>query len=584
MRKTVDAEPVKDPDRMSSYWKREWKSIAVVTVTGTVFNMGMSLIAVWQGHLIDALVNRSSLTVLMRTMLIFVGITAAVQVLRYFKRYYVRVFANATRARMRLAVYRNIIHMDIRDIAKEKTGDLMTRAIGDVDLCVEGMRKVTTEIFDTGVLMATYFVTLLMYDWKCTLPACLFIPAAMWIAARLKGVIAKQTRLARAQSSTVAEYTYDAVGNVILYRMNGLDREIEDSYDEQLVKLGKLSIKANILENSMQPVYNAVSLIGAVIVICYGGANVAAGIWTIGMFSSYSTIFLALAAKSSKAAKLFNSYQKAAVSWQRVKEYLHPYSEDAAGKAIACKDQIPAVCCTDAGCGWLGADDPLKDMGSISFKAERGEIIGITGPVACGKSVLALAMTGMYDYSGSIKLFGHELRDYDQKERSSLISYMGHMPQLFDTTIEENITLGNKDHGSVSGVLRDVCFDRDLQDMPDGTDTTVGSSGVRLSGGQKARITLARTLYHMTPVIILDEPFASVDIHTEQQIINNVRRDYKDSLIIIVSHRLRIFPETDRIILLEKGSPCVVGTHEELLETSELYSSIFALQSEQGDQ
>lgn len=612
--KKIDMSPVKHPEKIGSYLKREWKSISVVTVTGTIFNMGMSLIAVWQGHLIDSLVNGDAKNLLIRNMIIFLSIVLVVQVLRYLKRYYVRVFANGTRARMRLSVYDNIVKTDINRLSEVKTGDLMTRAIGDVDLCVEGMRKVTTEVFDTGVLMGTYFVTLLIYDWKCTIPSCLFIPAAMWIADRLKSVITKQTRLARAQSSTVAEYTYDAVENASVYRLNGLDREYEDSYEIQLTKLGKLSVKADILENSMQPVYNVVSLIGAIIVICYGGRNVINGVWTIGMFSAYFVMFLALTTKSSKASKLFNSYQKAVVSWQRVKQYLvqednntedsKKYIEDIKEEK---KDEIEdniddnktridnhidnsvnnndSLVCSHLSCGWLGTDDPLAGDSDVSFSANRGEIIGITGPVACGKSVLGLALTGLYDYAGSIKLFGRELRDYDQEEeRSRLINYMGHMPQLFDTTIEDNITLGNADHGSVDSVLREVCFDIDMQDMPEGVKTTVGSGGIRLSGGQKARAALARALYHRAPVIILDEPFASVDIATEQKIIDNIKRDYRESLVIIISHRLRIFPQTDQILLLEKGKPCIVGNHEQLLKKSELYESIFRLQSSESNE
>lgn len=591
MRK-IDVDPVDHPEKITSYFSREWRSLSIVTVAGTVFNMGMSLIAVWQGRLIDSLVQGDPKDVFIKNMITFLFIVSVVQILRYLKRYYVRIFANGTRARMRLAVYDDIVNTGIDRLAWVKTGDLMTRAIGDVDLCVEGMRKVTTEVFDTGVLMAAYFVTLIMYDWKCTIPSCLFIPVAMWIAARLKGVISKQTRLARTQSSVVAEYTYDAVENESVYRMNGLDRQYEDTYETQLVKLGRLSVKADILENSMQPVYNAVSLIGIVIVICYGGQNVIDGAWTIGMFSAYMSIFLALTTKSSKAAKLFNSYQKAVVSWQRVKGYLVPAGkesyagedndagEESDGEGSSSEKTYDRdIVCNGLHCGWLSDDDPFKGDLAISFSAERGQIIGITGPVACGKSVLALALTGLWDYSGSIRLFGRELREYSQEERSRLISYMGHMPQLFDTSIEENITLGNDDNGSVSAVLKNVCFEEDLREMPDGIKTTVGSGGIRLSGGQKARVSLARALYHKAPVIILDEPFASVDIKTEQAIIDNIRRDYRDSLVIIVSHRLRIFPQTDKILLLEKGKRCMTGTHEELLGSSPLYESIFSLQS-----
>ena len=161
-----------------------------------------------------------------------------------------------------------------------------------------------------------------------------------------------------------------------------------------------------------------------------------------------------------------------------------------------------------------------------------------------------------------------------------MISYLGHKPQLLSDTIYNNITLGN--HQDITSVLKDVCFDTDLAEMPQGENTLVGNSGIRLSGGQQARISLARTLLNKNKIIVLDDPFSAVDMKTEEEIIENLKNNYKDSLIIIISHRLTIFSGINEIVFLHNDKTADYGTHNELMKSSEVYKTIFNLQCNEG--
>ncbi|MEG1576890.1 MAG: ABC transporter transmembrane domain-containing protein, partial [Clostridium sp.] len=185
----LNLKPVNNPQKMSSYWKREWRVVALIVLTGTCFNAAMSLGPILQGQIIDRLLAgersgevRSAIGVFLLAILIIQG-------MRFLKRYYVRIFANRTDASMRQMVYHNLIQRNLLSLNDETSGDLMTKAISDVDACVEGMRKFTTEVFDTGILMISYAITMLYYDVKLTLWACMMIPAAMILAEKLKKVI-----------------------------------------------------------------------------------------------------------------------------------------------------------------------------------------------------------------------------------------------------------------------------------------------------------------------------------------------------------------------------------------------------------
>ena len=564
-------EPLKEPDRIKNYWIKEKKSVALLTVFGILYNVGMIARPIYQGKLIDALIDKENIYNLLRLSLIFIFTISIVQFFRYLKRYYVRQFANRTTATMRFMLYNNILHKKEKELNNENMGSIMTKTISDVDVCVEGMRKSTTEIFDTGVLVITYLITLLKYDVKITLYGCMFIPIAVLIAEKLKKVIFKYTREYREKVSYVSDITYDRIDNAILYRLYGREADNKKIYEKELNDFEKKAIIANIWENAMQPIYNVIAMAGIVFVIIMIGMKVYDGSFTIGNFSTYISIFSIMAVKASRIAKLFNTIQKSSVSWKRIKPYLKEYNEIDEELNIKC-EEINLI----AKKLNFSYTNENYIISNLNFQGKKGDIIGITGPIGCGKSTLGKLFLGEYPYEGNLIINNKELRDYSQYERSNIISYLGHNPHLISDTIYNNITLG--DEGDISYVLRMVCFDEDLKAMDHGVHTLVGNGGVRLSGGQQARIALARTLYHKNKILILDDPFSAVDMSTEKIIIDNLKNNYNDTLILLISHRLAIFQYLNQIIFMNEDKSLEYGSHDELLNNCQLYNQLFSLQ------
>ncbi|HBQ86589.1 MAG TPA: ABC transporter ATP-binding protein, partial [Syntrophomonas sp.] len=162
--KNLKIEPVRHPDQIINYWKKEKLVVAFIIIFGLGYNISAILGPIYQGKLINALLRGDKLSSVAMLAVTFMVLIAAIQLMRYLKRFYIRRFANSTSATMRLMIYNNIVNKSYVQLENENTGDLMTRALSDVDLCVEGMRKFTTEIFDTGVLMSSYFIAMLYYD------------------------------------------------------------------------------------------------------------------------------------------------------------------------------------------------------------------------------------------------------------------------------------------------------------------------------------------------------------------------------------------------------------------------------------
>ena len=473
----------------------------------------------------------------------------------------------------------------------------MTKAILDVDDCVEGMRKFTTEIFDTGVALAAYAGMLLWYDFRLALLCMIFPPISYMTAEKMKKMIQRTGAAYKEQSGYLSTATLDRAENAITYRVFGCEENRREAYEKNLTSYEKSAVKANIWNSIMPPLYRIISMAGVLFILYFGQKNVLGtgwSTWTIASFTTFLACFVKLSVKSSSAAKLFNAVHKAQVSWKRIKPLLTKQEEstqseknvsakhaeetlsqmelsrlEMAQSEIRCRS-VEQLQIRHLNFAYPDGKQILKD---ISFQAEKGQMIGITGPVACGKSTLGKVFLCEYPYEGQILVDGEELQNMTPSQRTSIIGYLGHDPELFNDSVENNVLMGEKKNPE--DFLKMVCMDEEVKEMDDGIQTLVGNGGVRLSGGQGKRLALARTLCHKKSVLILDDPFSALDKSTERQIFANLKEQSRESIVLLISHRLYLFPQMDQIIWMEDGKT-VVGTHEELLVKVPEYQKLFA--------
>lgn len=571
------------PDQILSYFRLEWTWLVGVTVTGILYNVGMGAGPYFEGRLAqrlyEILEGSRQATEMLGLAMVYVFVIFVVQTSRAGKRYTVRVFANQVSRLMRHTLYHGMVYRHIEAGEQEKLGSYMTKAIGDVDACAEGMRKFTTELFDTGVVMAVYIAMLLYFDWRLTILACLFTPVAYMLADRLKKQVVRANGSYKECEAQLNEKTMDRISRALTYRIFGREQNRDKAYEEQLEEYEKASSQANIFEGSMGPLYDAISMAGTVLIFYFGSRNVQGTGWTqwdIASFTTFLACFIKLAVKTSHAAKLFNAVQKAQVSWQRIKPLLTYAAGVENRKELAPINQV-ALHVQHLSCRYKGQVKGLEDL---SFTAEPGEIIGITGKVACGKSLLGKVFLDEVCWEGVVRLNNRKLEDLSEAECRSMISYMGHNPELITGSIRENITLG--DSVEVDKWLKAVCLDREVAALPEGSDTSVGTGGAQLSGGQKARVALARTLSHSKGLVILDDPFAGLDADMEQIILQQIRSLLPDRTILLISHQLVHFPEFDHVLFL-KDDKGIFSTHQELLAQEPEYRALYESQQKEVD-
>ena len=560
------------PDNILYYIRQEKRTLLQAAVTGIVYNVGLVAGPWFEGQMVQKLCDVLSGTRLPKEMAglaaLYVLTMLSVQALRAVKRLSVRVFANSVSRSMKTALYQNLLlDQSARD---EQAGVMMAHIIGDADACVEGLRKFITEVFDTGVVMIAYMAMLLYYDARLALICMLFPPLAYLLAGRLKHTVTHNVQLNRESNTRLNEQSLERVTNALTYRAFGQEHSRNAAYEQTLREAEQSAVRANVWESAMPPIYLTISMLGAVPIIFFGARSVLGTghiAWDIAAFTTFFSVYQKLAVKSSRAARLFNAVQKARVSWQRIRPSLVPVQR--APRIALLGDGV--LTCRDVSFAYA---DHCPLFSCFRLTAAPGEIVGLTGAIAGGKSTLGRVLTGELPYKGRITL-GDTVLPSEGGALLNFVGYVGHKPELLSCDIEENILLGEE--GDVWPVLRAVQMEKEVLSFPNGIHTPIGPGGVLLSGGQQARIALARALYRPRPLMVLDDPFSAVDRATEQALYLSLRALCAQSVVVLISHRLSLFPELDKVVLLEEGA-AQVGTHEELMHSSARYRALYTAQ------
>ena len=561
------------PDRVLSYFRVEWLPLLLVTLSGLVYNIGLLAAPWFEGRLAQCLADilGGSETAAQMALLVlaYIAVTLLVQAARFIKRFYVRRFANNINRRMKGILYANLVRQSRAALEKEGAGELMTKAIADVDDCVEGMRKFTTEVFDTGVALAGYAVMLLVYDWRLAILGLLFTPVSYVCAAGMKKPVQRAGAAYKKAAGALSSATLDRARNAVTYRIYGCEEARMEKYEEALSLYEKTAVRNNVWQSALPPLYLAASEAGTLFILWFGAKNVLGtgwNHWDIAAFTTFLSCFTKLVVKSSKVAKLFNAVQKAEVSWKRIRPLMKtPEQLDAL--------QIPAAQdVTLKELAFSYGEEPV--FSGLSLTAHPGDIIGITGPVACGKSTLGRVFLCEAPYQGSVCFGGRELSTLTPRQIVATVGYLGHDPELSADTVQNNVLCGSEQ--DAMPWLAAAALKEEVLAMEKGAETVIG--GTRLSGGQAQRLALARTLAHPRPVLVLDDPFSALDRSTEDAIFAELQAYARDKVVFLISHRLYHFPQMQQIIFME-GGRTTVGTHEELMAAVPVYRQLYESQT-----
>lgn len=329
------------------------------------------------------------------------------------------------------------------------------------------------------------------------------------------------------------------------------------------------------------PIMGLAMFVGGVVIRFFGGRSILAGEMSLGDLMLFIGYTLRFYRPIRGLTRLNHMLQRAAAAAERVFEIV-----DAEPDVYDKEDAIdlPKIQGNIKFDNVVFSYDGEKNaLDGISFEAEAGQMIGLSGPSGAGKTTLINLLGRFYDTTeGSIKVDGYDVRDVKMKSLRDQIGVVLQEPFLFHGSIAENIAYSNPRTSRVAIIAAAKAANAHefIMNFPDGYDTMVGERGARLSGGEKQRVSIARAILKNPQILILDEATSSVDTETESLIQGAVERLVEGRTTFAIAHRLSTLRKADKLIILDRGEITEQGSHNELMDNNGLYKRLVDLQSE----
>lgn len=517
--------------------------------------------------------------------LYIVGIAIMIGIFRYVWRRCLLGTARRVEEGLRNMLFAHIQTLSASYFDKVKTGDLMAHATNDIQhiRMATGMGMVA---LTDSIVLGTAAIGFMAYI-NIKLTVFVLIPMPM-IVLSARFFSKKMHRLYGEVQGSFADLT-----EVVRERFAGIRiikaYNMKEEAATRLETASKEYIDKNLslvrITGSFFPMMILFSNLSLAIVLFLGGRQTIDFTITPGDFVAFISYLGLITWPMMAIGWVTNLIQRGKASLDRISKIMQtrPEIEDIP-EAVSIKHINGSVVFENVKFSYgpgLHESGALTVLNGIDIKVDQGKILGIVGPPGSGKSTLLSLIPRVFDVSqGCILLDGIDIRDFKVRSLRSKISFIPQEPFLFDGTIRENITFGNKKtkDPDLIKAAEEACIYDTIISFSDGFETIVGEKGVILSGGQKQRIALARALLQDTSIIILDDPVSQVDLETGNAIINSIRSMAGQRTVIIVSHRLSAIRFANQIIVLENGRIIESGAHAELLANDKYYAKAFRLQ------
>ena len=455
-------------------------------------------------------------------------------------------------------------------------GDIMSRAINDMDNITSTLQQNLTQFVTSAVTLIGVIVMMLSISWQLTLVALLMIPLSliivMIVAPKSQVFFADQQKSLGLLNNQVEE-TYGGHTIVKTFNHTEKDQEVFEKENQNLYAAGW---KAQFISAIIMPLMNFVKNLGYVFVAVLGGVKVANGNMTLGdvqAFLQYTTQF---SQPITQLASLMNTIQSTVASAERVFEVLdeEEMSNEKSGLPEE-KDTPYKVRFENVQFGYT-PDNLL--MTDFNLDVKPGEMVAIVGPTGAGKTTLINLLERFYDVSGgSIRYDGVDTRDLSRDELRAQFSMVLQDTWLFTGSIYDNIKYGNDDatDEQIIEAAKAAHVDDFVRKLPEGYNTVLNEDASNISQGQRQLITIARAFLANPDVLILDEATSSVDTRTEILIQKAMNRLLENRTSFVVAHRLSTIRDADNIIVMNHGSIVETGNHDTLMEKDGFYADLY---------
>ena len=453
------------------------------------------------------------------------------------------------------------------DIDAFSSSSLITRITNDVNQIQSGVAMFIRLMFRSPFLIAGSLIMAMKLDLKMSI---IFFAAGLLVSLIMYYVLTKSLPLYK-----VIQKVLDKVSLVVKENLSGVrvirafskSNHEKERFGDKNDELTKINFRVGSLSALLNPMTFAVMNLAIVILLYFGGKNVYSGELSQGKIIALISYMTQILLSIIVFANVIVVFTKALASVQSIKDDDAVYQNG--------DESAAAVEFTDVSYAFPKSDE--NSLSNISFTAEKGETIGIIGGTGAGKSTLVNLIPRFSDVkNGSVKVFGHDVRDCKFGYLRHVIHVVPQKSNLFSGTIKDNLLMGDRsaDDRDIDFALKVSQSAEFVSKLKDGTNTLIEEKSKNLSGGQKQRLCIARAIMGHPRILIFDDSSSALDFATDAALRKALKENLNDTTVFLVSQRVNTVKNADKILVLDDGELVATGTHKELYKTNEVYRDI----------
>lgn len=482
---------------------------------------------------------------------------------------------------LRNDLYRHIHELPLAYFTNERTGNLISRVMNDVNVVNSGISATFYTLIREPLLVAVYLGIALVLSWQLTLIAFIVFPLVLLVIALVGRRVHRESGMVQERMAGLTSVLHETITGVKVVKAFGMEEFEERKFGRENDGFFRTVLHITRIRNLSSPTTEFLSALAGAVIIWYGGMQVlSAGTMRASEFLGFLFAIFQLMPPIKELSNVNNRVQEAAAAGKRVFEILdtkpnitdapHPVRLPAFRSAIEFRGVAFEY---DRG------DAVLAD---IDLTIRTGEVVAIVGPSGSGKSTLVDLLPRFYDpTAGSVMIDGVDLRTVELRSLRALIGIVTQETILFNDTVRNNIAYGLADcpPEAIVAAARAANAHGFISAMPSGYDTVIGERGVKISGGERQRLALARAILKNPPILILDEATSALDTESEILVQEAIEHLMAGRTSVVIAHRLSTIQRADRIVVLDGGRIVESGQHRDLLAIpGGLYRRLYDMQ------